>query len=75
MSDLSRKKTKALPEKSFVPDLVTTVISPPVARPYSALKLLVVILNSPIASMGKFCRASPISAQVLFTPSTMKAFA
>ena len=75
MSDLSRKNQKALPAKSLVPVFVTTVMRPPVASPYSALKLLVVTWNSPMASIGKFCRASPISAQVLFTPSTIKAFA
>ena len=36
LSDLSRKNSKAEPWKSLVPDLVTTLMTAPPARPYSA---------------------------------------
>ena len=55
-----------------MPVLVTTVSTPPVVRPYSALYCCVWMLNSCTASMLKFCSAPPIVSSVLSPPSTRK---
>jgi hypothetical protein len=46
LSESSRKNPKPLPWNWFVPVLVTTVRTPPVERPNSALYCYVWILNS-----------------------------
>jgi hypothetical protein len=47
-----RWNSQALPWNSFEPDLSVALSTAPPARPYSALKELVRILNSAMASTG-----------------------
>ncbi len=65
----SRKKPQALPANLLVPVLVTTVSTPPVERPYSALYCWVWMLNSATLSRLKFWSAPPIVSSVLSPPS------
>src|SRR5215475_430963 len=48
----TRLNSYRVPCRLLVPDLVTTLTTPPEALPYSAVKLLVVTLNSCTASRG-----------------------
>jgi hypothetical protein len=54
---------------SLVPLLVTTLITPPWARPTSARKRWVSKLNSPMESSGKFWTSPPTVSSLLSPPS------
>ena len=58
-----------LPWLSFVPLFVTMFITPPLLRPYSALKRCVTKLNSWMASSGKSWRRPPTVSSLLSPPS------
>jgi hypothetical protein len=49
--------------------LVTTVRTPPFARPYSARKRWVLKVNSPMESSGKFWTRPPTVSSLLSPPS------
>src|ERR1700682_3284012 len=60
----TRLYSYAEPWNVLLPDLVTRLTTPPLARPYSAVKLLVSTLNSCTESSGIFC---PTVAEKVFT--------
>ena len=59
---------------SFEPLLVTTLTTPPVARPYSALYPPVMTSISSIASKLKFSENVPVTGSVMFVPSSRNVF-
>src|SRR5438034_6047711 len=68
-----RRYSYRAPWKSFVPDLMTTLVNTPAARPYSAGSVPISILISPTAPVdgthGERYRPRP-TFTVLDTPST-----
>ena len=55
----------------LVPDLVMTLTTPPLARPYSAVKLLVRTLISWTESSGTFC-PTEVSNRLTFSPPSSR---
>src|SRR5215210_5183485 len=67
-------KPKALPRTSLVPDLVTTLTTPPAERPNSGAKELVTTWNSCTASCETVLREALTELSVLSAPSTCTRF-
>ncbi len=63
-------KPKTLPRTSLVPDLVTTLTTPPAVRPNSGAKELVTTWNSCTASCETVEREAFTELSVLSAPST-----
>src|SRR5262245_3559341 len=57
------------PEKTLVPDRVVTLMTPPVARPYSAVTPAVVTVISWIASKFRLAPQPPVAGSVVSAPS------
>src|SRR5215469_13282582 len=67
------RNSKTDPWKSLVPFLVTMLTTAPVVQPYCASKLVVWILNSPVASaVGTY--ETDCASRRLVTPSTSTSF-
>src|SRR5450432_1394544 len=60
------------PEKTFPPDFVTVLTTPPEKRPNSAETLDVVVVVSWMASSMKRLRAAPRTLSLTTTPFTVK---
>ena len=71
---LWRMKPKTLPRTSLVPDLVTTLTTPPEVRPNSGANELVTTWNSCTASCETVERAALTELSVLSAPSTCTRF-
>src|SRR5207249_6886591 len=75
---LFRRNSKSVPCNSLVPLRVTADTTAPVARPYSALKVVATILNSLIASTPRFVPAAPpgveLDESLTSVPSRKKLF-
>src|SRR5581483_6643498 len=66
----TRLNSYAVPWNEFVPDLVATLMMPPPARPYSAVKSLVTMLNSCTESRGTFCPTEAVNRSTFSEPSS-----
>src|SRR5262245_25475681 len=77
-SALFRRNSNKLPCSSLVPLRVTAETTAPVARPYSALKVVATILNSLIASTPRLVPADPpgveLEESLTSVPSSKKLF-
>src|SRR5258708_297638 len=66
----TRLNSYADPWNALVPDLVTTLTTPPLARPYSAPKLFVSTVNSCTESSGIVCPTEAVNVSTFSLPSS-----